>query len=200
MKILRVLGATFVVGMGACFTPATQAGPSKATPAMRAAATDTSVTKPPVVQVRAFSNSSVVSVVAWDANNAEIGLRTSVTRSGAELIGRRLGDHSLYMDPVYARGMGGFKYASVTMREILLGTREERDVYSCFYGKECSPMTTVGVRIPDSILRANQDSLVVTFFPAAVEPWTITLHRGLISAYLKTVDSVVAELRTNTTR
>ena len=61
-------------------------------------------------------------------------------------------------------------------------------------------MTTVGVRVPDSILRANQDSLVVTFFPAATEPWTITLHRDLISAYLKTVDSVVAELRTNTTR
>ena len=129
-----------------------------------------------------------------------IGLRTSVSRSGGELIGRRLGDHSLYMDPLYARDMGGFKYASVTMREILLGTREERDVYSCFYGKDCSPMTTVGVRIPDSILRANQDSLVVRFFPAAVEPWTITLHHDLISAYLKTVDSVVAEFRTNTAR
>ena len=61
-------------------------------------------------------------------------------------------------------------------------------------------MTTVGVRIPDSILRATQDSLVVTFFPAAVEPWTITLHHDLISAYLRTVDSVVAEFRTNTSR
>ena len=198
MKILRLLGAAFV--LAACSTPASRGGSSAPAPAMRAAATDTSVAKPPVVQVRAFSSSSVVSVLAWDANDTAIGLRTSVSRSGGELIGRRLGDHSLYMDPLYARGMGGFKYASVTMREILLGTREERDVYSCSYGKDCSPMTTVGVRIPDSILRANQDSLVVTFFPAAVEPWTITLHHDLISAYLKTVDSVVAELRTNTTR
>ena len=197
MKILRLLGAALVVA--ACSTPASRGGSAVAAPAVRAAATDTSVTKPPVVQVRAFSHSSVISVVAWDANNADIGLRTSVSRSGGGLIGPRLGDHSLYMHPLYAQDMGGFKYASVSMREILVRTREERDVYSCFYGKECSPMTTVGVRVPDSILRANQDSLVVTFFPAATEPWTITLHRDLISAYLKTVDSVVAELRTNTT-
>jgi len=198
MKILRLLGARRI--MNKKTTPVSCDGSSALTPAMRAAATDTTVTKPAVVQVRAFSRSSVVSVVGWDANNADIGLRTSVSRSGGGLIGPRLGDHTLYMHPLYAQEMGGFKYASVTMREILSGTREEPDVFSCFYGKDCSPMTTVGVRVPDSILRANQDSLVVTFFPAAVEPWTITLHRELISAYLKTVDSVVAELRTNTRR
>src|SRR5436190_23206197 len=72
MKILRLLGATFIV-MGACSTSRGGGSPAAA-PAMLGAATDTSVTKPPVVQVRAFSRSSVVSVVAWDANNAEIGL------------------------------------------------------------------------------------------------------------------------------
>lgn len=199
MKILRLVGTTCVAA--SCSMPAGGAGSSAAAPALRAAATDTSVAKPPVVQVRAFSHSSVVSVVAWDADDAEIGLRTSISRSDGTLVGgSRLGDHRLYMDPLYARDMGGFKYASITMTEILLGTSVERDTYSCFYGKDCSPMTTVGVRIPDSALRRSQDSLVVTFFPAGLKPWTITLHRELIAAYLKTVDSVVAEVRPNTTK
>ena len=60
-------------------------------------------------------------------------------------------------------------------------------------------MVTVGVRIPDSLLRANRDSLVVTFYPRVQEPWTITLRRDLITAYLNKVDSVVAELRKTAT-
>lgn len=60
-------------------------------------------------------------------------------------------------------------------------------------------MVTVGVRVPDSLLRANRDSLVVTFFPRVLDPWTITLRRELIAAYLKKVDSVVAELRKTAT-
>ena len=55
-------------------------------------------------------------------------------------------------------------------------------------------MVTVSVRIPDSLLRANRDSLVVTFFPRTLDPWTITLRRELIAAYLQKVDSVVAEM------
>lgn len=200
MKMLSVLRLTVAALIAGCSMSAGGAGSSGATPAIRAATTDTSAAKPPVVQVRAFSQSSVVAVVAWDANDAQVGLRTSVSRSGGELVGSRLGDHRLYMDPSYARAMGGFKYASITMKEILLESRVERDTYSCFYGKECSPMSTVGVRIPDSMLRANRDSLVVTFFPVALEPWTITVHGELIAAYLKTVDSVVAELKTKATR
>jgi hypothetical protein len=90
--------------------------------------------------------------------------------------------------------MGGFKYASVTFGELLLGT-SQRDPYACYYGNDCSPLTTVGVRVPDSLLRANRDSLVVTFFPRVREQWTIILRRELIAAYLTKVDSVVAELR-----
>jgi len=34
----------------------------------------------------------------------------------------------------------------------------------------------------------------VTFFPSTLDPWTITLRRELITAYLQKVDSVVAEM------
>jgi hypothetical protein len=163
---------------------------------VQTAATDSAVVEPSVVQVRSFRRSSTVSVVAWEADDAEVGLRTSVSRTGELVGGRQIGDHSLYMDPRYARDMGGFKYAADTLGHLLLGIGARRDLYACYYGKDCSPMTTVGVRIPDSLLRANRDSLVVTFYPRVLEPWTITLRRELIAAYLKTVDSVVAEMKT----
>jgi hypothetical protein len=99
------------------------------------------------------------------------------------------------MTPLYAREMGGFKYAADTAWHVLRKTATQRDVYACFDGNDCSPMVTVGVRIPDALLRANRDSLVVTFFPSVLENWTITLRRELIAAYLTKVDSVVADMR-----
>jgi hypothetical protein len=157
--------------------------------------TDNAAVATPVVQVRAFWRSSVVSIVAWDPDDPAFGLRTSVSRTGELVGGLRFGDHRLYMTPVYAHNMGGFKYAAVPVGHLLLETGSQGDPYSCFFGKECSPMVTVGVRVPDSLLRANRDSLVVTFYPQVQEPWTITLRRELIAAYLDEVDSVVAELR-----
>ena len=164
------------------------------------AASDPDAVQQPVVQVREFWRSSVIAVVAWDVDDAAVGLRSSVSRTGELVGGLRLGDHRLYMTPLYARDMGGFKYASVTLGELLLGAGAHRDLYSCYYGKDCSPMVTVGVGIPDSLLRANRDSLVVTFFPAVRKPWTLTLRRELIAAYLQKVDSVAAALRQTATR
>jgi hypothetical protein len=158
-------------------------------------APNTAAITQPVVQVREYWRSSVVTVVAWDPDDPAFGLRTSVTRTGDLVGGLRLGDHQLYMTPLYARYMGGFKYAAVPPGQLLLGTGAQRDPYSCFYGKNCSPMVTVGVRVPDSLLRVNRDSLVVTFYPRVQEPWTIMLRQELIAAYLKKVDSVVVELR-----
>jgi hypothetical protein len=159
-----------------------------------AAATDAGAIAQSVVQVREYWRSSVVTVVAWDPDDPAFGLRTSVTRTGDLVGGLRFGDHQLYMTPLYARYMGGFKYAAVPPGQLLLGTGAQRDPYSCFYGNNCSPMVTVGVRLPDSLLRGNGDSLVVTFYPRVQEPWTIMLRRKLIAAYLKKVDSVVVEL------
>lgn len=199
MKSLRLVLTTFVAGVAGCSLPVIGGGPSAATPALHGVAMDPAAIPPPVVQVREFWRSSVISVVAWDVDDAAFGLRASVSRTGELVGGRQFGDHRLYLTPLYARDMGGFKYASVTLGQPLLGEGTQRDRYSCFYGKECSPMVTFGVGIPDSILRANRDSLVVTFFPSVYEPWTITLRRELITAYLNKVDSVRADVRRTAT-
>jgi hypothetical protein len=199
MASLRLFRSIVVVGVIGCSLPFVGRSPATGTPSLSAVTADTATDAPPVVQVREFPHSSAVSVVAWDADDATIGLRTSVNRTGTLVGGLRFGDHRLYMTPSYVRNMGGFKYATVTRGQLLLGTGWEGDPYSCFYGKECSPMVTVGVRLPDSLLRANRDSLVVTFYPTVQEPWTITLRRDLIAAYLNKVDSVVAELRKTAT-
>ena len=198
MKNLRMVRTTLVAGVAACSLPVSGGGPSGAPQPMLAVATDTADIAT-VVQVRGFRNSSVVSVVAWDANDAAIGLRASVTRTGRLVGGPRHGDHRLYMVPLFVQRMGGFNYASVTRGRLLLTAGPQRDYYSCFYGKECSPPVTVGLGVPDSVLRANRDSLVVTFYPTSVDPWTITLRRELISPYLDKVDSLVAEFKKTAT-
>ena len=194
MKSLRLICTASVVGVAACSLPLIGGGPPAAILAMYDVATD-SAPAPPIVQVREFWRSSVVDVVAWDTDDNDFGLRASVSRTGTLVGGRKFGDHRLFLTPHFAYHNGGFKYAVVTMGRPLLGAGAQRDPYSCFYSKRCSPMVTVGVGVPDSVLRANRDSLVVTFLPRVDEPWTITLRRELITAYLTKVDSVVAELR-----
>ena len=135
-------------------------------------------------------------MVAWDPDDSEFGLRTSITRTGKLLGGLRAGDHSLYMTPYLLRDMGGFAHAAVDPKKgELLSTGGRRDDYACFYGSQCSPLFTVGVRIPDSLLRENRDGMEVTFYPRVQDPWTLYLRRELISAYLAKVDSVVKEMR-----
>jgi hypothetical protein len=195
MKSLRLVFTTLVAGVAGCSLPVIGGGSSTATPTVRAVEIDAAAVARPVVQVRGFRRSAVVSVVAWDANDAAFGLRTSVSRTGRLVGGLRFGDHLLYVTPLYASNMGGFKYAAVTRGHLLLTARPQRDYYACFYGEECSPMVTVGVGVPDSVLRANRDSLVVTFYPSLLDAWTITLRRQVIEPYLNKVDSVVAELK-----
>ena len=192
MKGLRLISTTLLAGLAGCSLSLFR-GSSEAT------GTDTDDIARPIVQVREFPHSALVSVVAWDANEAAFGLRTSVSRTGRLVGGVRFGDHLLYMVPSYASRMGGFKYAAVTEGHLLLtggsAARPQRDLYACFYGNECSPMYTIGVAVPDSVLRANQDSLVVTFYPSLLDAWTITLRREVIAPYLNKVDSVMAELK-----
>jgi len=192
MKSLTLIRSTLVVGVVGCALP--MLGGSPATPAVALAVAGDTGAPPPVVQVRAFPKSSVVSVVAWDADDAAFGLRTSVTRTGELVSDDRFGDHRLYLTPLFVHEMGGFTHAAVTPGQLLLGTGWQRDEYACFYGKDCSPIVTLGVRVPDSLLRANRDSLVITFSRVG-DPWMLTLRRELIAAYLKSVDSVVAETR-----
>ena len=191
MKSLRPFGMTLVAAVAGCSLQLMRGRAS----ADYDSATDIAGAPPPIVQVRDFWRSSVVSIVAWDASDAAFGLRTSVSRKGVLVGGRQFGDHRLYMTPYYAQDMGGFKYASVTPGKLLLSAGSQRDSYSCFYGNDCSPRMTVGIAVPDSLLRAHRDSLVVTFFPARLEPWKIALRPELVAAYLQKVDSVVAEMK-----
>lgn len=195
MKPRRLLGAVFVASVAGCALPMLGGRSSPGRPTVHVAVADTVTVAPPIVQVRDFWRSSVISVVAWDADEARLGLRTEVIRNGTLVGGDRSGDHRLYLTPFYVWYMGGFAHATAEPGKPLLGTGWRSDPYNCFYGSHCSPMTTVGVRLPDSLLRANRDSLVVTFLPRLREPWTITLRRELIAAYLAKVDSVVAQMR-----
>jgi hypothetical protein len=194
MKMLRLLGTTVAAGLVGCSVRMGSAR-SAATPAAYDDVSATTPLPPPIVQVRDYWGSSVVSIVAWDADDPSFGLRTSVTRTGELVGGTRFGDHRLFVSRLVARAMGGFKYASVTEGKLLLRTGTQRDDYACFYGKTCSPMVAEGVRLPDSVLRASRDSLTVTFFPGMLEPWSHTLRGELVAAYLEKVDSVVAAMK-----
>lgn len=194
MKLGNLLGAAIVASVAGCALPMFGGRASPVKPTVQAAVADAVTVAPSIVQVRDFARSSVVSVLAWDADEARVGLRAEVSRNGT-LVGGRFGDHLLYLTPFYVWYMGGFAHATAEPGKPLLGTRVLSDSYNCFYGSYCSPMTIVGVRLPDSLLRAKRDSLVVTFLPAGRDAWTVTLRRELIAAYLTKVDSVVAEMR-----
>ena len=192
MKSLRLLSTLCVAGVVGCSLPMVGRAPAVVKSTEPAVATDTVTLGPPIVQVRDFWRSSVVSVFAWDVEDAAFGLRAGVSRNGTIVGGGRLNDHQLYMTPFYAWYMGGFAHATAEPGKPLLRTGWSGDPYACFYGSHCAPIDAVGVRIPDALLRAHRDSLVVTFH-ATRDPWTITLRRELIAAFLATVDSVVAE-------
>jgi hypothetical protein len=194
MNCLRLVCVASLAAAG-CALPGVRGGSSAATSATRSEVADTVAVAPPVVQVRTFRQASLVSVVGWDTDDAAFGLRTSVNQSGVLVGGERFGDHRLYVTPLLVHNMGGFSYASVEPGQLLVRTGVQRDPYACFYGKDCSPLTTIGVRLPDSLLRASRDSLVVTFHPGVFEDWTLTLRHELIEAYLTKVDSVVAEAK-----
>jgi hypothetical protein len=194
MKPRRLLGAVLAASVAGCALPLFGGRSTPVKPAPQLAAADTVTLAPPIVQVRDFSRSSVVSVVAWESDDARVGLRSEINRNGM-LVGGRRGDHVLYLTPFYVWYMGGFVHAMVEPGKPLLGGGGFSDTYNCYYGSLCTPMTTVRVRLPDSLLRAKRDSLVVTFLPASRDPWTVTLRRELIAAFLTKVDSVVAQMR-----
>ena len=197
MTSLRLLCTLCVASVVGCSLPIVGRAPSVVKSTVPVVATDTATLGPPIVQVRDVWRSSVVSVVAWDVEDAAFGLRAAVNRNGTLVGGDRFGDHLLYITPFYAWYMGGFAHATAEPGKPLLRTGVLRDPDACFYGTQCSPMEIVGVRVPDALLRAHRDSLVVRFHSTR-DPWMITLRRELIAAYLTTVDSVVAEVQKTT--
>ncbi len=200
MRWLRIVRVVVVGALTGCALPMHGAGSTTAVPEeFESANNPDAVVDLPVVQVRTYWRAASVTIVAWDPEDGAFGLRTTVNRNGTLTGGVKFGDHSLYMTPLLVQDMGGFKHAAAVHAnaeaQILLATGARRDDYSCFYGKYCSPMVSLGVRVPDSLLRANQDQLVVTFYPAVMQPWTLTIRRQLIDAYLAKVDSVVTDMK-----
>lgn len=82
MKGLRLVLATFMSGAAACSLPI--AGFSNEQDAAKAL---DATLAPPIVQVRDYPHSSEVAVVAWEPDDAQIGLRTSIARSGFNAAG-----------------------------------------------------------------------------------------------------------------
>lgn len=145
-------------------------------------------TEPPIIELRYFSFSPTVSVVGWSGENDWYGLRTTVRRDGS-----LVRDHRLYVNTYHKPWMRTFYLAAVPPRGLeMMGV--SRDPYACYFGR-CSPFETLAVRIPDELLRANRDSVTVTFYGSSNRQMTITVRRDLIEPYLASVDSVSSALR-----
>lgn len=150
----------------------------------------------PVVQVRDFPNAPDVAVVAWDAADSEVGLRTRLRRDGSHLGAGRVGEHRLYLSSYFVEARGGFAHAVAHDRKLLRNAGAARDADACRLNNVCSPGTTIGLGVPDEWLRQHRDSIVVTFRPRTGQNWTIRLDGSVIDAYLTTIDSVSASLKT----
>lgn len=133
--------------------------------------------------------SPTVSIVGWDADETEYGLRAVVRRDGT-----LVRDHRLYVSTYIVYGTREFSRAMTPTRSLLL-TGLSRDPRPCQGGPICTPPETFGARLPDALLRANRDSVTVRFYGRSGRELVITLRRELIDAYLHAVDSVIAELR-----
>ena len=152
----------------------------------------------PVIQVRDIPNAPTVSIVGWEAGEAQFGLRTRLRRDGSHLGEDRSGDHRLYLSSAFVKARGDSNTISVahTGKVLRRSPGSERDVDACRFGNVCSPGETVGLNVPDEFLRENRDSLVITFRPRGGRNWSIKLDRPLLDAYLTTIDSVSAALKT----
>jgi hypothetical protein len=143
---------------------------------------------PATVQIRYFTFSPSVSVVAWDPAENGFGLRAAIGRNGSIIR-----DHRIFVSTYYDPAVRAFPNAAVASTKLLL-TGVSHDLYACYFG-DCSPAETFGARIPDELLRAHRDSVPVTFYARGGRALTLTVHRAVIDSYLAAVDSVRAALR-----
>jgi hypothetical protein len=147
----------------------------------------------PIVQVRDLPNAPSIDIVGWEPGEAHFGLRTRLRRDGT-LLGAGRGDHRLFLSTALVDARGGFNIANAHTGKVFRKMAEEKDVDACRYNNVCSPAETIGLAVDDKLLRANRDSLVVTFRPRTGRNWSIRLEKPLIDAYLATIDSVSAAL------
>jgi hypothetical protein len=149
----------------------------------------------PVVQVRDVSNAPTIAILAWDAADADYGLRTRINRAGEDIGEARRGEHRLYLNPAVVDAHGGFAHAVAQDGKLLRQTSNEDDPDACRFNHVCSPSHTVGLGVSDEWLRQHRDSLVVTFRPRTGQNWTVRIDGPVINAYLNAIDSVSASLK-----
>jgi hypothetical protein len=151
----------------------------------------------PKVVVRSYRLSPAVNVVAWSPDEAYVGLRARVLRDGT--LSR---DHSLYVSTYYFTNTRDFFGA--TWHAFAPNAEEGqplesggllRDTESCRGNQGCSPYVSFVVRVPEKMLRAPGDSLLVKVYGRNSSEDVVTIYRPLIDAYLAKVDSVRAVLR-----
>jgi hypothetical protein len=167
--------------------------------------------QPPIVEVREFPRSSIVSVVAWSPDQPDFGLNARLSRGDGSLIR----DHRLYVSTyymgnvpvsdsrVYTRPvvlgrptrLHGVVQTVTPAKQLLEATGITRDDRACYYDKHsCTPFETFDVRVPDEMLRANRDSVAIRLYTRGGMETIVTLRRDLIDPYLAKVDSVSAAL------
>jgi len=151
--------------------------------------------QPVVVQVRDVPNSPTIPILAWDAGQADYGLRTRINREGEDIGDVRHGEHRLYLSSAFAAAHGAFDHAVAQDGKLLRNSNEADDPDACRFDHVCSPTHTIGLGVPDEWLRKHPDSLVVTFRPHTGQNWSIRLDGSVIHAYLNTIDSVEASLK-----
>lgn len=156
------------------------------------------------IQVRYFSHSPSVSVVAWRDAAPEYGLRTQIRHDGSWVP-----EHAIYVSGHYQPVMPQAPRAAIPSMP-LQAYNVGRDADACRFGA-CSPELIMSARIEDETLRAARDSMPVRFYEGAAthrsalhvtgqdprpgqREFTVTLGPALITAYLATVDSVRREL------
>jgi hypothetical protein len=168
--------------------------------------------QPPVVEVREFPHSSIVSVVGWLPDAPDFGLHARLRRGDGSLIR----DHRLYVSTYY---MGNVPVSDprVYTRPVVLGqptrlhgvvetvtpanqvveaTGITHDDRACYYDVHtCTPFETFDVRVPDEMLRANRDSVAIRLYGRGGTEMIVTVRRDIIDPYLAKVDSVSASLR-----
>jgi hypothetical protein len=166
-------------------------------PSSTRAVEEVSTAEPATVVVRYYPHSPTVSVVGWDTEQPAYGLRAVVRRDGS-----LVRDHQLYVSTYFFADYRSFTRAhwhaftrAMQFARPLRFTGLFRDVHSCDGDSGCSPYETLNARVPDALLRASRDSLVVRLHGRDGGESVITLHREVIDAYLETVAAVSTALR-----
>lgn len=147
--------------------------------------------QPVLVQVREYEGSTTAEVVAWSSRRPNWGLRTAVRENGS--LER---DHYVFVNTIYLGLTSSPRF--VKMLEPRVRNLETKivsnDVHNCYQSDLCSPRSYLAARVPDRLLQAKPDSivLVVPSNRDASGQVTIRIAADVITPYVATVDSLIA--------